>query len=471
MNGMSSATQTCRPLESTTWPTTAEAAAETEGYDVDRFVDGDLAETLQCSICLGVVRDPRQCGRQHMFCKLCLDSVLASVVKNGKKPSCPVCRCDVGGESEIQPAQRVVVQILDGLLIRCQFFERGCDKVTKLHALSDHEKRCVFWAKAKVRPPYPPADTAEQSLNPFSLLENVKGGKPGLKDEQSSGASLPKAEMIPPDDTVSGLGDLSMLLAHMQGKTDQQDPRRKRKPRKKRRTERNVLRLKSLLRDLDDKAAGLSGPALGIGGSVDFHMQPDPKLNAFSEWESTLSFFLFAGWIIGSGFFPHFMSHSVRKQGFAALVVLSEFWSFRDHSDLLCLVSGNNYYGLKLPLIRRLVQKALVNFIFTASLLLPPSTPLLYCGALTLAVLFLWSELCPDHPATPESLLRMLRTWDGWQAAGILCALWYNLRLSPEAFNIIILAMFLHHLSEYMPVVRHPHTQTGNVRCEERRFW
>ena len=58
----------------------------------DRVVnmDPELAEQLECSVCLGLVRDPRKIpGCRHIFCYYC---VAMAANKVQKLYRCPTCR-------------------------------------------------------------------------------------------------------------------------------------------------------------------------------------------------------------------------------------------------------------------------------------------------------------------------------------------------------------------------------------------
>ncbi|XP_065075139.1 E3 ubiquitin-protein ligase TRIM37-like [Ochlerotatus camptorhynchus] len=56
----------------------------------DKFPDSELSLLLECSICLGVLRDCRMCPDcSHSFCRECVERWLL------QQSTCPYCRCSM----------------------------------------------------------------------------------------------------------------------------------------------------------------------------------------------------------------------------------------------------------------------------------------------------------------------------------------------------------------------------------------
>lgn len=62
--------------------------AEDSRLPVDaRLVDKERLRDLQCAICLGLLRAPKQCKNGHLFCDECISVALLDAKR------CPQCRC------------------------------------------------------------------------------------------------------------------------------------------------------------------------------------------------------------------------------------------------------------------------------------------------------------------------------------------------------------------------------------------
>ena len=107
------------------------------GYGDERF-QNSVDEDLHCPICMNVLKDPVQCGpNEHYFCSNCITRHL----KNSQ--SCPFCVEELSQET-LKPPSRFVNNRLNKLVIRCDYFERGCQDFVELEELSCHVKDCGF---------------------------------------------------------------------------------------------------------------------------------------------------------------------------------------------------------------------------------------------------------------------------------------------------------------------------------------
>lgn len=105
------------------------------GYDLDRFT-GDIDEELKCPICCGVLEDPVQGSKcEHAYCKKCIIEWMKT------SESCPVDRQSLK-VSQLQPIPRIVRNLLNHLLIKCDFVTHGCREVISLEELTNHRSIC-----------------------------------------------------------------------------------------------------------------------------------------------------------------------------------------------------------------------------------------------------------------------------------------------------------------------------------------
>jgi len=106
------------------------------GIDAKRFIN-PLPPDFICPICNDVFDVPVQCKDEHIFCKECISKWLLTIDR------CPldqntICR------TELIRAPRVVRNLLDSLVLRCDFSEHGCHTTSTLELMEKHEKTCKF---------------------------------------------------------------------------------------------------------------------------------------------------------------------------------------------------------------------------------------------------------------------------------------------------------------------------------------
>ncbi|CAB4029088.1 E3 ubiquitin- ligase NRDP1-like [Paramuricea clavata] len=108
-----------------------------QGYDDSRF-EGRVREDLLCSICQGVLRNPRTCqNKEHPFCLSCISQHLRN------SHTCPECREHLTPETLKDPP-RFLKNTLSELKIKCDYNERGCPGYVQLGNLQHHVERCGF---------------------------------------------------------------------------------------------------------------------------------------------------------------------------------------------------------------------------------------------------------------------------------------------------------------------------------------
>ena len=106
------------------------------GYEENRFED--KVDKLRCSVCLKVFKDPVQCPNQHYFCRSCIEENLRHNAK-----TCPVCQHPLTEETLTKPP-RILTELLESLMIRCDYENRGCRELIKLEFLDRHVRSCDY---------------------------------------------------------------------------------------------------------------------------------------------------------------------------------------------------------------------------------------------------------------------------------------------------------------------------------------
>ena len=106
------------------------------GYPQERF-QYPVDKNFFCPICTDVLKDPLQCRNQHYFCQACIRKHL----ENSK--TCPICLEKLTELDLIKPP-RIVIDYLNGLVINCDYSDRGCTEVHELGSLNNHVQTCCF---------------------------------------------------------------------------------------------------------------------------------------------------------------------------------------------------------------------------------------------------------------------------------------------------------------------------------------
>ena len=107
------------------------------GYEEDRF-ENEVDIKLQCSVCLKVLKDPVQCPNEHYFCRSCIQRNLRHNAK-----TCPVCQHPLTEQTLTKPP-RILTELLESLMIRCDYENRGCRELIKLEFLDRHVQDCRY---------------------------------------------------------------------------------------------------------------------------------------------------------------------------------------------------------------------------------------------------------------------------------------------------------------------------------------
>lgn len=107
------------------------------GYEVERFVNQPDEEFI-CSICLGVFENPVHGPCGHTFCTKCIEIWIPANVN-----TCPL------DKKTLQRKDLISVSIpfrnlLNRLMIKCDFESVGCTTVSMIGSLADHIKVCIY---------------------------------------------------------------------------------------------------------------------------------------------------------------------------------------------------------------------------------------------------------------------------------------------------------------------------------------
>ena len=107
------------------------------GYEEERF-ENKVDIKLQCSICLKVLKDPVQCPNEHYFCHSCIQKWL-----HDNSETCPMCQHHLTEETLTKPP-RILTELLESLMIRCDHENRGCRELVRLEFLDRHVNSCGY---------------------------------------------------------------------------------------------------------------------------------------------------------------------------------------------------------------------------------------------------------------------------------------------------------------------------------------
>ena len=107
------------------------------GYD-DELFQHPVGQTLHCSICTNVLKDPVMCRyNEHLYCRTCIVPHLVNY------QTCPNCMDPLTVDTLCE-ASRGIRNLLAELKIRCKFFDRGCGRFVELGQLESHSGECGF---------------------------------------------------------------------------------------------------------------------------------------------------------------------------------------------------------------------------------------------------------------------------------------------------------------------------------------
>lgn len=103
------------------------------GIDTERFVS-KVNDDLMCMICLEVLEDPHECLKcQTSFCHTCITDW------SSKKNTCPN-HCEL----VLQRSHKFLRSELNKLQLKCINSNEGCDQISSLESMAQHESLCQF---------------------------------------------------------------------------------------------------------------------------------------------------------------------------------------------------------------------------------------------------------------------------------------------------------------------------------------
>ena len=107
------------------------------GYEEERFENKVDTTKFNCSVCLKVLKDPVQCPNEHYFCRSCIQRSLRD------NKTCPMCKHPLTEET-LTKLPRIVKEMWENLMIRCDYENRGCGELIKLEFLDRHVSSCGY---------------------------------------------------------------------------------------------------------------------------------------------------------------------------------------------------------------------------------------------------------------------------------------------------------------------------------------
>ena len=107
------------------------------GYEEERFENKVDITKFNCSVCLKVLKDPVQCPNEHYFCRSCIQRSLRD------NKTCPMCKHPLTKET-LTKLPRIVKEMWENLMIRCDYENRGCGELIKLEFLDRHVSSCGY---------------------------------------------------------------------------------------------------------------------------------------------------------------------------------------------------------------------------------------------------------------------------------------------------------------------------------------
>lgn len=118
------------------------------GFSLERFESCPRAE-FQCRVCSGVVRDPRECAQCGLLlCTECVENEASFprrragfyFMYRAREHHCPACDSDC----PTREPSRLLKRLILSLKVYCKHREAGCQVVTALADVEDHQRACPF---------------------------------------------------------------------------------------------------------------------------------------------------------------------------------------------------------------------------------------------------------------------------------------------------------------------------------------
>ena len=106
------------------------------GDDAEDAIGVDFVrKSLQCALCLGILRDPVETPCQHWFCQDCTKVMWPA---NG---ACPLCRQPAPIESLRR--DHLIRSLVNHVAVRCPNSDMGCHWTGPEDSLPGHERECL----------------------------------------------------------------------------------------------------------------------------------------------------------------------------------------------------------------------------------------------------------------------------------------------------------------------------------------
>ena len=106
------------------------------GDDAEDAIGVDFVrKSLQCALCLGILREPVETPCQHWFCEDCTQVMWPA---NG---ACPLCRQPAPAESLRR--DHLIRSLVNHVAVRCPNSDMGCHWTGPEDSLPGHERECL----------------------------------------------------------------------------------------------------------------------------------------------------------------------------------------------------------------------------------------------------------------------------------------------------------------------------------------
>ena len=106
------------------------------GFDIEKFFAHPMLDVVKCAICHDVLENPMRFDLcQHQVCFECLMGMLLA-----HRHACPCCR----QKSIARTAPRFVMEVVDHLQMKCDFWDNGCRARITKHSMNTHLAECPY---------------------------------------------------------------------------------------------------------------------------------------------------------------------------------------------------------------------------------------------------------------------------------------------------------------------------------------
>jgi E3 ubiquitin-protein ligase NRDP1 len=108
------------------------------GFDINRCVSIHLEDNFLCSICCGIIENPKKILRcDHIFCQKCITVWIL------EKSKCPIDKNEVD-LTQLTDVCEQYFEEYSKILLKCEFFKYGCDESIRIIHTLTHSENCKY---------------------------------------------------------------------------------------------------------------------------------------------------------------------------------------------------------------------------------------------------------------------------------------------------------------------------------------